>query len=77
MEEIYGGVDSVEAVKMQSEAEDAGKCKLTVKMCSAGLVVKLLEVTHGQWLYQNVHVHNIISGKKAMSRKDDIRKELE
>lgn len=68
---------SVEAVKMQCEVEDAGKCKLTVKMWSAGLVVKLLEVTYGQWLYRNVHMHDIISGKKAMSRKDDIRRKFE
>ena len=66
------------AVKMQSETEDAGKCKLTVKGWSAGLVVKLLEVTHGQWLYRNVqYVHNIISGEKAMSRKESIWNELE
>ena len=26
------------------------------------LVVKLLDVTHGQWLYRNVHVHDAISG---------------
>jgi hypothetical protein len=25
-----------------------------------GLVIKLLEVTHGQWLYRNVHVHDCI-----------------
>ena len=71
------GMISKEAVKMQSEMEDAGKCKLTVKGWSAGLVVKLLEVTHGQWLYRNVHVHDIISGEKAMGRKESIRNEFE
>ena len=71
------GMISTEVVKMQSETEDAGKCKLTVKGWSTGLVVKLLEVTHGQWLYRNVHVHDIISGEKAMSRKESIRNELE
>eukprot|EP00956_Cyclotella_meneghiniana_P026063 scaffold55552_cov75-Cyclotella_meneghiniana.AAC.2 len=65
------------AVMIQSETEDASKCRLTVKAWSAGLVVKLLEVTHGQWLYRNVHVHDIISGEKARNRKESIRKELE
>ena len=64
-------------VMIQSETEDASKCRLTVKAWSAGLVVKLLEVTHGQWLYRNVHVHDIISGEKARNRKESIRKELE
>ena len=22
------------------------------------LIVRLIEITHGQWLYQNVHVHD-------------------
>ena len=65
------------AVMIQSETEDASSCRLTVKAWSSGLVVKLSEVTHGQWLYRNVHVHDIISGEKARDRKESIRKELE
>ena len=68
---------SVKAVAMQREMEEAGKCKLTVGAWSAGLVLKLLEVVHGQWLYRNVHVHDIITGEKAMQRKESIRRELE
>ena len=71
------GMISKAAVMIQSETEDASSCRLTVKAWSAGLVVKLLEVTHGQWLYRNVHVHDIISGEKARNRKESIRKELE
>ena len=26
------------------------------------LITKLLEVTHGQWLYQNIHVRDPVSG---------------
>eukprot|EP00956_Cyclotella_meneghiniana_P012105 scaffold17184_cov44-Cyclotella_meneghiniana.AAC.1 len=61
------------AVMIQSETEDASSCRPTVKAWSAGLVVKLLEVTHGQWLYRNVHVHDIISGEKARNRKESGR----
>lgn len=71
------GMISVEVVSMQREMEEAGKCKLTVEAWSAGLVLKLLEVVHGQWLYRNVHVHDIITGEKAMQRKESIRRELE
>eukprot|EP00956_Cyclotella_meneghiniana_P010988 scaffold15408_cov41-Cyclotella_meneghiniana.AAC.6 len=57
--------------------EEAGQCKLTVKSWCAGLVLKLLEVTHGQWLYRNVHVHDRVSGEQAVHRKETIRVELE
>lgn len=53
------GMISKEVVAIQRKAEDAGKFKMTVRNWSAGLVTKLLEVTHGQWLYRNVHVHDI------------------
>ena len=39
-------------------------------------MVKLLEVTHGQWLYRNVHIHDIISGEKATHVKESIWREL-
>ena len=48
------GMISVEVANVQSEMEEASQCKLTVKSWCAGLVLKLLEVTHGQWLYQTV-----------------------
>ena len=71
------GMISVEVAKVQSEMEEAGQCKLTVKSWCEGLVLKLLEVTHGQWLYRNVHVHDRVSGENAMRRKESIRAELE
>jgi hypothetical protein len=42
-----------------------------------GLVVKLLETTHGQWLYRNVHVHDVISGALATSNKEELQKAIE
>jgi hypothetical protein len=37
---------------------------------SVGLVTKLLEVTHGQWLYRNVHVHDRVTGERLLPRKE-------
>ena len=34
-------------------------------------------MTHGQWLYRNVHVHDLFSGERAMNRKEALRKEIE
>ncbi len=36
------------------------------------LVTRLLEVTHGQWLYRNVQVHDRISGTLATQRKEEL-----
>jgi hypothetical protein len=71
------GMISKEIVAIQSKAEVDGRCKMTFDNWSAGLVTKLLEVTHGQWLYRNVHVHDIFTGERARMRKEEIRKELE
>jgi len=66
-----------EVVAIQNRAVDDGRCHMTVASWSAGLVTKLLEVTHGQSLYQNVHVHDWLAGENAEKRKSEIRRELE
>jgi hypothetical protein len=71
------GMISKEIVAIQCKAEVDGRCKMTVDNRSAGLVMKLLEVTHGQWLYRNVHVHDIFTGERARMQKEEIWKELE
>ena len=35
-----------------------------------GLIFRLIEITHGQWLYQNVHVHDTVIGLNATRRKE-------
>jgi len=42
-----------------------------------GLILKLLETTHGQWLYCNVQIHDSVSGTQATLRKEDIQKKIE
>ncbi len=41
------------------------------------LITKLLEVTHGQWLYHNIQVHDKVTGTLAMLRKEEIQMEIE
>ena len=41
------------------------------------LVTRLLEVTHGQWLYPNVQVPDRISGTIATQRKEELQMEIE
>ena len=49
----------------------------TVTSWMKGLVVKLLEVTHGQWLYRNIQVHDQVAGALASKKKEDLRAAIE
>ena len=49
----------------------------TVTSWMKGLVVKLLEVTHGQWLYRNIQVHDQVAGALASRKKEELRAAIE
>ena len=44
---------------------------------SSGLITRLLEITHGQWLYHNFIVHNPLSGIIATGKKEELILEIE
>ena len=46
------------------------------KWCT-GLITRLLEITHGQWLYRNYIVHDPMSGTIAMAKKEELLLEIE
>ena len=71
------GMVSKEIFAIQRKAEDDGKSYMSLENWGAGLVTKLLEVTHGQWLYRNVHVHDFVSEQNARKRKESLQRELE
>ena len=39
-------------------------------------MVKLLETTHGKWLYHGGQVHGVVSGSHATQRKEKLREAL-
>ena len=41
------------------------------------MVIKLLEVTHGQWFYRNVIVHDLVGDIEAFKRKQELQMEIE
>jgi hypothetical protein len=41
------------------------------------VVVKLLEATHGQWLYRCIQVHDRTQGTLATLQKEELQKEIE
>ncbi len=42
-----------------------------------GLVIKLLEATHGQWLYQCIQIQDKVMGTRVTACKEDIQQEIE
>ena len=71
------GMISSEVLEIQRNSNGLGQRRISVEKWGAGLVTRLLEVTHRQWLYRNVHVHDALTGDIASRRKEDLRKELE
>lgn len=42
-----------------------------------GLIMKLLDVAHGQWLYRNMQVHDQVSGVLATKKKEELQTAIE
>jgi hypothetical protein len=53
-----------------------GSCMSLDKWCT-GLITRLLEISHGQWLYRNYIVHDLVSGTIAMAKKEELLVEIE
>jgi hypothetical protein len=51
--------------------------KLTKDRWVHGLISRLLEATHGQWIYQNLTIHDSISGLIATKGKESLLQEIE
>ena len=51
--------------------------RMSAERWTEELITKLLEVTHGQWLYQNIQVHDKVAGTLATLRKEEIQMEIE
>ena len=70
------GMVSKEMVEVQSKFCEIVETKLTPSQWAQGLSIKLMEVTHGQWLYRNVHVHDKVTGTIATKRKEDLKEAI-
>ncbi len=47
--------------------------KLSLRAWTRGLITKLLEVTHGQWIYRNLLVHDRTAGILATQKKEELQ----
>ena len=71
------GMISKEITGIQKSYLSLSSYHLSIERWMTGLITKFLEVTHGQWLYRNVHVHDSISGTTPTLRKEEIQTEIE
>jgi len=71
------GMISKEVIPIQSEFADVNGSAFSADAWTKGAVVKLLETTHGQWLYRNVQVHDTITGVNATLRKEELQRLIE
>ena len=68
---------SKECIKLQQDFAVVHGSKFSMDKWATGLITRLLEVTHGQWLYRNFQVHDTISGELATKKKEEIQMEIE
>jgi hypothetical protein len=71
------GMISRELVELQKYAVTESVSRMSVETWAKELVIKLLEVSHGQWLYRNVVLHDRTAGDLVSRRKKEIRDALE
>ena len=71
------GMISKEIISIQKIYTTISGSTLSLEAWSRGLVVKLLEATHGQWLYLNLQVHDSMMGVNATLRKEELQRLIE
>ena len=71
------GMISKEVMPIQKEYADISGSALTAEEWTKGAVVKLLETTHGKWLYRNVQVHDIVTGVNVTLKKEELQRLIE
>jgi bifunctional N-acetylglucosamine-1-phosphate-uridyltransferase/glucosamine-1-phosphate-acetyltransferase GlmU-like protein len=50
---------------------------VTGEQWATGVIIKLLETTHGQWLYRCVQVHDRFSGIQATQQEEELQRAIE
>jgi hypothetical protein len=62
---------------IQNEYHSREGTSTTSEQWAKGVILKLLEATHGQWIYRNVQIHDDVAGTRATLRKEEIQRDIE
>jgi hypothetical protein len=65
-----------QVVEIQHTYQRLCRTNCTLKSWAISLVIKSMEIMHGQWLYRNVVVHDSTLGALVTRRKDEIQQEI-
>jgi hypothetical protein len=68
---------SKEIVVLQQQFYTVNGSWMSLDKSSSGLITRLLDITHGQWLYCNFMVRDPVSGTIATRKKEELLSEIE
>ena len=71
------GMFSVHLICIQNDYRLWSGEGLSTKVWAGQLVVRLLEITHGQWVYRNIQVHDEMCGALRTAQKEQLLQEIE
>ncbi len=71
------GMISTEVTNIQRQYIAVNGLHMSLDKWCTGLITRLLEITHGQWLYRNYIVHDPVSGTIATAKKEKLLLEIE
>ena len=71
------GMVSTRMRSIQCDYHHLQGTNMNPKCWARGLIQKLLEATHGQWIYWNIQIHDSVAGTQATLRKEAIQWEIE
>jgi hypothetical protein len=71
------GMVSKELVSIDRQDVLLPRSKMSITQWITGFITRLLEATHGIWIYRNITIHDRISGLVATKGKEQLNKEIE
>jgi len=77
MEAVYGGDDIKGVLQDSRYPYSLGGSHFSGAKWAQELSIKLMEVTHGQWLVRNFLIHDNVSGMLALEKKEDLQIAIE
>ncbi len=74
---FMGGMISRRMREIQYDYHHQERTLTNPEKWAQGLILKLIEATHGQWIYRNIQIHNEVSGTQNNVQKELIQHEIE
>jgi hypothetical protein len=71
------GMICTKVCNIQSEYHSWEGTSTNPERWAKGVVLKLLEATHGQWIYRNLQIHDSVAGMRATLRTEEIQRDIE